>query len=98
MLERKPKISFTVRQWEDVAYEMDLDRIGRYADWPMLEKGAKKLGIEAHCFQRWLLVWVAYGKKTSEMPIIKKGTDNDRQGNSGESHTVRTLPTLKRDR
>ncbi len=90
------KLEFTVREWEDAALEMDLDRIGRNPDWSMIEKGAKKLGIAPVVFRRWLLIWVAHGKKTAEMSIIRSRYDEQRD--SGEIEGVRTLPTLKRRR
>lgn len=75
------RLSYTVREWEDVAYEMDLDRIGLRPDWSMIAKGAKKLGIAPYVFRKWLIIWMAYGKKTAEMPIIRSKI-NDKQGNS----------------
>ena len=65
------KLSYTVREWEEVAFEADLTRIGLHPDWKMLEKGARKLGIAAYVYRNWLLKWMlVYNKKTEDMPII----------------------------
>ena len=90
------RLSFTVREWEDVAYEVDLDKIGRNPDWSMLEKGAKKLGIAAYVFRKWLIIWLAYGKKTTELPIIR--SEHDKRRNISETERIPDLPTLKRGR
>jgi len=95
-MQGKRKLEFTVREWEDVALEIDIDRIGSNPDWSMLAKGAKKLNIAPYVFRKYLLLWVALGKKTTELPIIRSRYDEQRD--SGEIEGVRTLPTLKRRR
>ena len=97
-MQGRRRLEFTVREWEDVAYEMDLTKVGgRFPDWAMLERGAKKLGIaNIHVFRKWLIIWMANGKKTAELPIIR--SKYDKQRDSGEVEGVRALPTLKRRR
>lgn len=93
----KRHLEFTIREWEDVAYEIDLNKIGRVADWSMLERGAKKLGMSAPIFRKWLLIWIAHGKKTAELPIIRS-KQNDKQRDNSETERIRELPTLNRRR
>ena len=90
------KIRFTVEQWEDVALEMDLTRIGKDADWKMLKKGAAKLGISHRVFRDYLLKWLLlYNRQTELMPIIK-GEEDEESGHSEETDGIRELPDLTR--
>ena len=92
------KFQFTKEEWESVAYEIDLDRIGRNPDWAMLNKYAKKLGIYPGTLRNWLMRWVICGKRTEDMLIIGEQLDNDKCEDTREADGVRDLPDLKRCR